>query len=87
MFPGVGYGELIFLAIIAVLLFGKNLPQVAKSVGKGYGKLKKSLTDMQKTLDVSEHLEIDEHQSAPSTYDYEEYDEPTAPRFDAPPKD
>ena len=41
MLPGVGYTELLFIAVIAVLLFGKNLPEVAKTVGKHYAKFKR----------------------------------------------
>ena len=88
MFPGVGYTELFFLAIIAVLLFGKKLPEVAKSIGKGYGKFKKSLTDVQQTLDVSDSLDAStDSSSSVSSYDYDEYDEPTAPKFDPPPSE
>lgn len=87
MLPSVGYTELFFIAVIAVLLFGKKLPEVAKSIGKGYGKLRRSLSDVQKNLDVSEHVSVDDTQSSPSTYDYDEYDEPTAPKFDPPPSD
>lgn len=87
MFPSVGYTELIFIAVIAVLLFGKKLPEVAKSVGKGYAKFKKSLTDVQNTLDVSDSTDASESNSGPSSYDYDEYDEPTAPKFDPPPSE
>lgn len=90
MLPSVGYTELLFLAVIAVLLFGKKLPEVAKSIGKGYGKIRRSLSDVQKTLDVSDQLRVDENEhstSTTSTYDYDEYDEPTAPKFDPPPSD
>lgn len=87
MFPSVGYTELFFIAVIAVLLFGKKLPEVARSIGKGYGKFKQSLSDVQKNLDVNEHLKVEESSSGPSSYDYDEYDEPTAPKFDPPPAD
>lgn len=86
MLPSVGYGEILFLAVVAVLLFGKKLPEVAKSIGKGYGKLKKSLTEVQKTMDVSEAMDSDpDHSVAGKSYEYDEYDEPTAPKFDPPP--
>lgn len=87
MLPSVGYTELFFLAVIAVLLFGKKLPDVAKSIGKGYGKIRRSLSDVQKNLDVSEHTSLDESPSTVSSYDYDEYDEPTAPKFDPPPSE
>ena len=35
MFPSLGLGELILILIVALLLFGKRLPEVSRSVGKG----------------------------------------------------
>jgi TatA/E family protein of Tat protein translocase len=37
MFGSVGLGEILFILLVALLLFGsKELPQVARKVGKGY---------------------------------------------------
>lgn len=44
---GIGSGELIILFVIALLLFGKNLPDVAKTLGKGMMEFKKGLYDIQ----------------------------------------
>lgn len=87
MLPGVGYTELLFIAVIAVLLFGKNLPEVAKTVGKHYAKIKRSISDVQKSIDVTETLNAEPTESKTSSYDYDDYDEPTAPKFDPPPAD
>lgn len=35
MFPSLGLGELILILIVALLLFGKRLPEVSRSLGKG----------------------------------------------------
>lgn len=44
MFPGnLGPGELMVVGLIAVLLFGKRLPEVGKSLGKGIVEFKKGL--------------------------------------------
>jgi sec-independent protein translocase protein TatA len=40
-----GMPELIVIALIALLLFGKRLPDVARSVGKGIVEFKKGLHD------------------------------------------
>lgn len=34
--PGVGGFEMVIVGIIALLLFGKNLPSVAKNLGKRF---------------------------------------------------
>lgn len=44
---GIGSGELVILFVIALLLFGKNLPDVAKTLGKGMMEFKKGLYDIQ----------------------------------------
>jgi sec-independent protein translocase protein TatA len=38
--PGVGAFEMLSLGLIALLLFGKNLPSVAKNLGKSFAELK-----------------------------------------------
>jgi sec-independent protein translocase protein TatA len=44
MFPGnLGPGELMVIMVIGVLLFGKRLPEVGRSLGKGIVEFKKGL--------------------------------------------
>lgn len=44
MFPGgVSFYEMLVVGIIALLLFGKRLPEVAKSLGKGLVEFKKGM--------------------------------------------
>ncbi|MBM81728.1 MAG: twin-arginine translocase TatA/TatE family subunit [Planctomycetaceae bacterium] len=42
-----GPWELVIVALIALLLFGKRLPEVARSVGKGLSEFKKGINDVQ----------------------------------------
>jgi sec-independent protein translocase protein TatA len=53
MFPNVGFPELIILMGVAVLLFGKRLPEVARSMGKGIVEFKKGLSGIGDELDIS----------------------------------
>ncbi len=45
LFSDVGGGEIIVIGVIALLLFGKNLPSVSRSVGKALAQFKKGLSD------------------------------------------
>lgn len=46
MFPMPGPMEMIIFAVIALLLFGKRLPDVARGMGKSIVEFKKGLNDM-----------------------------------------
>jgi sec-independent protein translocase protein TatA len=49
MFPsGVGSGEMLMLGVIALLLFGQRLPEVARSFGQGLAEFKKGMSGFQK---------------------------------------
>jgi sec-independent protein translocase protein TatA len=80
-----GIGEMLVIAVVAVILFGGRLPQVARSLGSSYQQFRKGLSDIQSS--IKNDLDI-EAASLNHVTDYsdvnDDYDEPTAPKFEPP---
>jgi len=53
---GLGPMELMIVGVIAVLLFGKRLPEVGRSMGKGIVEFKKGLREGEQAGDEQEKL-------------------------------
>ena len=52
---GFGMGEMIFIFLIVLLLFGaKRLPEIGSSLGKGIREFKSSVKDIERELTVPE---------------------------------
>ena len=51
----VGGGEVIIIGIIALLLFGKNLPSVSRNIGKALAEFKKSVSDASSEIQREMH--------------------------------
>lgn len=49
---GIGVTEMILLAIVAVMLFGGRLPEVAKQLGQSYVQFRKSLDDIKSSINA-----------------------------------
>jgi len=86
---GMGMQELIIIGAIAVLLFGKRLPEVARSLGSSYRQFRQGLSEFQGSVDFN-----DTHTAAPSravsqaSYDdIDDHEEATAPKFEPPPSE
>jgi sec-independent protein translocase protein TatA len=53
MLPNLGPMEMIIVMGVAVLLFGKRLPEVGRSLGKGIVEFKKGLRGIEEELDLT----------------------------------
>jgi sec-independent protein translocase protein TatA len=84
MLPGIGFPEMIVIGVIALLLFGKRLPEVARSLGKGITEFKKGLRDVDSGSDRSSSYSSSNYTSSPRPAAPEERIETTAPKFEPP---
>ncbi len=85
---GIGPTEMVIVGIIALLLFGKRLPEVAKSLGKSFVEFKKGVQGIEDDIrDTARAPSVSSPsqslpQSRPAATD--ELAEPAAPKFEAP---
>ncbi len=79
--------ELMVIGVIAVVLFGGNLPEVARKIGGSYREFRRGLNDIQQQFRMAEYeatraLSLDE--SPKAEVDEDEPEEPSAPKFKPP---
>ncbi len=48
---GIGYGEIALIAFVALLIFGRRLPEVGRSLGKGIKEFKKGIKGIEDDID------------------------------------
>ena len=61
MFGNLGFGELMMIMVIVLVLFGaKRVPEISASFGKGIREFKRNLNDVESTI-------LDSHGSPPIT--------------------
>ena len=83
---GLSFQELFVIGVVAILLFGRNLPEQMKKFGGMYRDFRKSLDDLRSQVDFT-----DTFNSAPSKPRQvrktcsDDYDEVAAPKFEPPP--
>jgi sec-independent protein translocase protein TatA len=87
---GLSPPELMAVAVIAILLFGSKLPEVAKSLGGSYREFRRGLNDMQKQFqdverEVTRAIDTPSNKKITADTDDDEMDrEPAAPKFTPP---
>ena len=82
MFNGIGGIEMVLFGMVALLLFGSKLPEVARNLGGTYRGLKRSVDEFKREFQAVETYEPPQ----PKRLSHEEQDplETTAPRFTPP---
>ena len=88
---GLGPFEMVVIGVIAVVLFGGNLPEVARKLGGSYREFRRGLNEVQQQFRTAEYeakrtLSLDDDKSKSNNDDDEEDEpaEPTAPKFKPP---
>ena len=96
---GMSWHEMLIVGVIAILLFGKRLPEVAKSLGGSYRELRRQLAEFHSQVDFTDTGSSSSHVSSSSSSspnsrssqasyrDPDDYEEATAPRFEPPPSE
>jgi sec-independent protein translocase protein TatA len=54
---GLGPVEIVVIGAIAVMLYGKRLPEVGRTVGQGIGELRKQMTALSREMDLASHVD------------------------------
>ena len=85
MLGGIGGFEMVLVGVIALMLFGSKLPEVARNLGGTYRGLKRSVDDFKREFQAADTYD-------PKPFRIEKQDEPetvetTAPKFTPPPAD
>lgn len=93
MLPNLGPLEMLIVGGLAVLLFGKRLPEVGRSLGKGILEFKRGLNEVASGLEddsseISGYSSSSAHNSSASRYDRPAIEstpaEPDVPKFEVP---
>ena len=79
--------EMVIVGIVAVILFGGKLPEVARNFGRTYQQFRQGLADIQSSFTADVDVSLNDIPRIDDYSDVDDYDEPVAPTFDEPPSD
>ena len=85
MFSSLGYTEMLLIGVIALMLFGSKLPDVARNFGGTYRDLRRKVDDFQREFRDWDRPEPIAQSKPKFTPDEVERIEPSAPKFTPPP--
>jgi TatA/E family protein of Tat protein translocase len=67
MFGPLGVPELLFILVLALLIFGpRKLPEIGRTVGKAMGEFRRASTELRRTINSEIALEEESSKPAPS---------------------
>lgn len=79
-----GLPELVIFGTIALLLFGKRLPEVARSLGKGIVEFKKGVRGIEDEVSTATYSSNTSSTPRPAAPEEPDAAEVTAPKFEPP---
>jgi len=82
-FGGMGMTEMVIIGVIALLLFGKRLPEVARGLGKGIVEFKKGMAGIEDEVRSGGSSSHDYSNGSRPSYDDDNV-EMSAPKFEPP---
>jgi sec-independent protein translocase protein TatA len=82
-----GPSEMLVVGVVAVLLFGKRLPEVGRSFGKSVMEFKKSISGFQEEFRSLASTTTDTITSSSPSRATSDYEDATAPKFEPPSED
>ncbi|MBL8829780.1 MAG: twin-arginine translocase TatA/TatE family subunit [Planctomycetaceae bacterium] len=81
---GLGPMEMIIVGVIAVLLFGSRLPEVARGLGKSMNEFRKGMSGLQDELHSATSGTSTSRSTQSRFNEIDDRDEATAPKFEPP---
>jgi sec-independent protein translocase protein TatA len=83
MFGGIGTTEMVAFGVLALMLFGSKLPEVARNLGGTYRGLKRNVDEFKREFQAVDTYEPPKYQSKIAS-DEPQIVESSAPKFEIP---